>query len=252
MSARGRNLATHEQDALGAYDTPEGVCRAVWREILREPAFLGMTRLLEPHAGRGNWIRTIPEGLVLDVEIMDIDPTVPAILEAPQRGWDVTPCAPAQSLVRAGFLVTEPRRRPDLVAGNPPFSLVPPKVRCPDCLDWPTPSLSDLRLCKRCDNDRKIQPPAIFVATSHVVRALRVTRRHVIFLLRVGFVGSSKRLPLFRRITPRHEWRLFPRPRFRWGGSDASEYSVLWWDLEHSRAHGPGPWTSSVLEWSEE
>lgn len=81
-------------------------------------------------------------------------------------------------------------------------------------------------------------------AEAHIRHALRATRRHVVFLLRQSILGSIQRGPLWSDHPMRALWTLVPRPSFTNGGTDASEYSVIWWD----RLRGDRQW--SRLAWN--
>ncbi len=72
-------------------------------------------------------------------------------------------------------------------------------------------------------------------AEAHVRRALELSRRHVVFLLRSAFAESSSRVPFWREHPCRHEWRLAQRPSFIEGGrTDSAAYSVFWWDRQNT------------------
>ena len=72
-------------------------------------------------------------------------------------------------------------------------------------------------------------------AEKHVLHALRVGDRHVVMLLRLGFLAGCKRAAqVWSRGDLRHVWVLSQRPSFTGGGTDASEYAWFWWDKRHT------------------
>ena len=105
--------------------------------------------------------------------------------------------------------------------------------------------------------------PPYDAAEEHVRRALAVTRRHVVFLLRLAFFETSARVP-FWAAHGRHLrrcWVLAQRPSFGRkvdgqeslfgqsvidfdGRTDACAYGWFWFDLEHT-----GPSAVTVLSW---
>jgi len=81
-------------------------------------------------------------------------------------------------------------------------------------------------------------------AEEHVRHALALTRRHVVFLLRLAFLESAQRLPFWREHPARKVWVLAQRPSFLGtGGTDSAAYGWFWWDNEHA-----GPTTMDVLD----
>lgn len=54
--------------------------------------------------------------------------------------------------------------------------------------------------------------------------------RTVIYLLRVNYLGSRKRLPFWEEHPPTHLLMLSTRPSFEGGGTDATEYAWICWD----------------------
>jgi len=81
-------------------------------------------------------------------------------------------------------------------------------------------------------------------AGAHVRRALRLAPR-VAFLLRLAFLESAERLPLWRAYPARHVYVLARRPSFTSGGTDSAAYGFFVWDLNHT-----GPTTLEV--WADE
>jgi hypothetical protein len=63
-----------------------------------------------------------------------------------------------------------------------------------------------------------------------------MTDQHVAFLLRLGFLESSKRLEFWRRWPCRKVFVLAERPSFTGGGTDSAAYALFWWDKVHQRA----------------
>lgn len=74
-------------------------------------------------------------------------------------------------------------------------------------------------------------------AEAHVRHALRVSDRHVAFLLRASFLGSQKRVRgLWRETSLRKVWHIAPRPSFTGDGrTDGAEYALFWWDRAHNK-----------------
>jgi hypothetical protein len=162
MSSTGRNLPEHPVNALGAYDTPVPLYRAIYRKALDLGLLTATSPILEPHVGGGAALEAmIAEGHQGPIEVMDLDPTAPGLElgrrlaaegrrvlvdlapEDPEaRAW-ATAAALAQGvpahrlgLVVAGFLVRRPvLAGPELVTlGNPPYSVTPGPEVCPRCL----------------------------------------------------------------------------------------------------------------------
>ncbi|MGB1224332.1 MAG: hypothetical protein ACPHCN_09340 [Mycobacterium sp.] len=119
------------------------------------------------------------------------------------------------------------------------------------------PGLHDAHGQYRCDFLRWCAPvkkrpewvignPPFLNAVSHIERAMNVTDRHVVMLLRLGIMESAKRLE-FWRSSGRHLralWVLSQRPSFTGGGTDSAAYGWFWWDLEHD-----GPTDIDWLSW---
>ena len=165
---------------------------------------------------------------------------------------------------------------PDGVVGNPPFGVPRP---CPDCTPR-KPALEgggflwNVGLgCAKC---RKTGVKgADEVATLHLERALEVTRRHVFFLLRLGFLGSRGRVERWPGYHLRKVSVLVPRVPFTQvcrpcggtgasrfaptcsacggtgkkkgrSGTDSAEYACYWFDKAWT-----GPWSGAHLIWRE-
>lgn len=296
MSAHGRNNEEHQPDLLGIYDTPRDLVEAVigrgwdgrvWngRDYVRvdDPApallegeLLPHHRVLEGHAGSGVWLQALvdrghPPELI---ECMDLDPEAGCYALAPRLGAVATPCSGDQDFVRCGFLTTEPLATPDFVLGNPPFNVQGASSTCSRCEGWGRvvkakgrlvphragdPLVPEPRTCTDCDGKGRVTPKPVSVAELHVRRAIEVSARHVVLVLRQGFLGSQVRafgravdpdypfeVPLFRAHRLRAAMVAIPRPRFRWNGSDNAETVVLWWDREWPHDWHRGGW----LRWS--
>lgn len=245
MSATGRNLPGREVHPLGSYDTPFELCRAAWWRFLDCAG--PQRRALEPHVGAGNWIRamqTVPPGWNHErvqppqIEAMDLDPDALGLACTAGLGGVVTPCAPPRDALEAGFIVTAPATTPDLVIGNPPYGVLGPPRPCPRCTIGIRPD------CRRCKGSGEV-PAMIPVAELHVRRALEVTARHVLFLLRAGFLAAAERQTLWTAHPPRAVWHVVQRPSFRGGGgTDSTDYVVVWWDRTWHETHHLGSWLS--------
>lgn len=81
-------------------------------------------------------------------------------------------------------------------------------------------------------------------ALRHIVQALEHTGRHVVFLLRLGFMASKRRMAFWEAHPPRRVWVLSQRPSFTGGSTDSADYMVVWWDLEWAE-----PTTLAWLDW---
>lgn len=286
MSATGRNLPGNEVNALGAYDTPPELCRAVVAR-LAEAGVLGPgVRVLEPSCGSGNWIgalralESVRPGAPSQIEVMDVDPLAPGLDLAAGLGARVTDCcevtrdpeacavaareldalrvpAARQGVAAAGFLVTRPAERPDLVVGNPPYSVTAPRCACPDCGAtglFPGAREGTTRRCPACNGWPAHRRPeglplgwlpesVIPVCDLHIRRALAVTRRHVVFVLRLPFLGGRDRYRnLWRLGGLRAVWTVVGRPSFAFGGTDSVETAVFWWDREWPHNYFAGGW----------
>jgi hypothetical protein len=75
--------------------------------------------------------------------------------------------------------------------------------------------------------------PPYRLAAEFIERALGLAPR-VIFLLRLNFLGSRKRVPFFRRVGMPDVHVLAERPSFTGGGTDATEYA--WMDFRREWA----------------
>lgn len=235
-------------------------------------------RVLEAHAGTGVWLQALVDSGHRPelIECMDVDPLAGCYELAPRLGATATACGGELDFMRCGFLTTEPQHRPDFVLGNPPFNVQPPSFHCPRCRragvlvkvkgklvphEATNPEHQGLvaRDCPDCDGTGTQVPKPASVAELHVRRAIEVSARHVVLVLRQGFLGSQVRqfgraidpeydfeLPLFREHRLRAARVIIPRPRFRWNGSDNAESVVLWWDREWPHDWHEGGW----LRWS--
>lgn len=241
-------------------------------------------RVLEGHAGTGVWVQVLVDAGHRPelIECMDLDPLAGCYSLAPQLGATATACGGELDFMRCGFLTTNPQHEPDFVLGNPPFNVQAPTTRCERCegegqvrkvkgklvpfkidlaraADLEHERLPEPRTCPDCDGTGKLVPKPTSVAELHVRRAIEVSARHVVLVLRQGFLGSQVRqfgraieadypfeLPLFREHRLRASRVIIPRPRFRWNGSDNAESVVLWWDREWPHDWHEGGW----LRWS--
>jgi len=95
--------------------------------------------------------------------------------------------------------------------------------------DWPT-AADKLRKGRRVD--WVIGNPPYKHAELHLRRALALTK-NVAFLLRLGFLSSRRRIPLFADHPPAEVIVLSERPSFTGGGTDASDYAVIVWREGH-------------------
>ena len=258
--------------ALADYYTPQDLADASLLVFLRELEAIGEDAAdlnwADMHGGGGAWLRGMYKaGFTRDgsnLEVSDLDASCTAL----QIPGDHTSSAATDSgdLVETGFLVTEPKTRPDGIVGNPPFGVPRPCPKCTPPGDHRGPG------CKHCKG--KGTKGVVELATRHVVRAIEVSKRHVLYVLRLGFLGSRKRSSLWLQVHLRQLWVLIPRVPFSQvcrpcagtgagliagdceacrgsgkngkSGTDSAEYGLYWFDKEHN-----GPWGGSHLIWRE-
>jgi hypothetical protein len=107
-------------------------------------------------------------------------------------GVDLEPaCSGPGEVWRGDLFLFEPSTKWDLILGNPPYGLAEKAVR--HCL------------------------------------SILPTGAHLAFLLRMSFLASQKRVPLFREHPLFAFWPIAGRPSFTGGGSDTSEYGLFLW-----------------------
>lgn len=234
MSATARGGKYAE---AAAYHTDRRLAAAM---VDRLPFQFGQS-VLEGHAGSGVYLealisRTRRDALGLALYAMDIDPKAPALQVKEPRyrtacqsfldepvDWTSAKTGITHRIQTADPYPA-PWPAPDWVIGNPPYGVQLP---------------------------RKIRKSPIGVCEAHCWRALRLTNRHVVFLLRVGFLtATTRRKPggLLSVYQPRGVWLVHPRPSFTRSGNDMAAYCVVWWDLGWSRAAGD-PEFGSGLDW---
>lgn len=182
-------------EKLGRYYTDHRVASAVVNAL---PLEAGM-RVLEPSAGGGAFLEAIYDRCAKEAKFVylhacDVDPTAPSMIGDGH-------------LYRrhvGDFLAPLPEGWDDfdMVIGNPPYSVTPDGAK------------------------RSVE-----VATDHVDRALQISKRHVVFVLRLGFLGwTRKRALWWQKHPPRAIMTLAPRPSFTGSGTDSAEYAAFWWD----------------------
>ena len=72
-----------------------------------------------------------------------------------------------------------------------------------------------------------------------------------IFLQRVNFLGSIKRVDFWRKVgMPQKQSVIVPRPRFALGGTDSCEYAWFVFDLGNRTSRMEGPISHCVSDWS--
>ncbi len=161
-----------------------------------------------------------------------------------------------QALAVSGFLVTPPASRPLWVFGNPPYSVIDPACPCPDCdgSGQVPGARGGSRKCPACNRWPAGKRPQglpeghqaerlIAVADLHVRRALEVTRRHVVYVLRLPYLGGMDRFSsLWAGGGLRAVWTAVGRPSYAHGGTDSVETAVFWWDRNWTKPHFEGGW----------
>lgn len=231
-TARGGDYAEH-----GAYYTDRRVARAIVRRLPFEPGQI----VLEGHAGSGVFLeelitRSREDDLDLQLLAMDVDDRAPALAigspryrQACQSFLDrPVDWTSAKTGITHRIQTADPYPEdwpaPDWVIGNPPFG-----VKLPN----------------------RIRKSPVGVAEAHCWRALELTRRHVVFILRTGFLNASTRRDpggLLFEHPPRGVWLLTPRPSFTRVGNDMASYCVVWWDREWSPPDPASPFRYG-LDW---
>ena len=90
-------------------------------------------------------------------------------------------------------------------------------------------------------HDWIIGNPPFAGAEEHVRHALKMSKRHVAFLLRLGFLESATRHSFWQEHPARRVWVLVERPSFQRKGEDKASgktdgraYGFYWWDKEHT------------------
>lgn len=278
MSATGRNLAEHPTNAMGAYDTPDDLFRAIYRRALDLGMITRVTPILEPHVGGGACLRVlVAEGHRGPIEVMDLDPTAPGLelaRELARQGREIIVDAAAEDaeavawataqvvedkipekrrpLVVAGFLTRRPvLAGPELVIlGNPPYSVTPGPEICGRCEGLGVLKPRGAATAPRCPacsakgaerGTGQIQPGPIAVADYHVHRGLQVARR-VIYVLRGPFrEGQSRYRELYAGGQLAEVWTSPRRASFVHGATDSTETAVFAWDAERCPDPVDGP-----------
>lgn len=186
---------THVRDKLDRFYTPDDLAAQIVA-LLPEPKVV-----VEPSIGGGAFISALQDrwGHRPKYYGVDIDPAAPGFQLC--DGYAV-----GDWLVLAEKLEQLTDVRPDLVIGNPPFG-------------------------RHVEGKKRPEP----VALQHVERALALTTRYVAFYLRLGFLASEDRAPLFEAYPPRLVIVLQGRPSFTGDGkSDRYDGCVLVWDKENT------------------
>lgn len=278
VSAAGRGA---DYLGLADYYTPPDLPPPVldrWADLLEagepelgvEPQDPADLKYLEGHVGGAAWLRGLySRRFTVDgsnLEAMDLDPEAEGLLLP--GGHDSQAARRGRDLVQTGFMITDPFERPDAVVGNPPYGVPKP---CPECS--PNPWTAG-RGCKACKG-KGVTKTVVPLAAAHTRRGLELGR-HVLFLLRLGFLGSRSRADLWPSL--RHVFVLTPRVQFSQvcprcqgtgiarldlgkcsrckgsgkargrSGSDSSEYATFWFDREW---RGRAKWGGSHVTWRE-
>lgn len=186
-----RALAKAKRQPLDGYYTPDALAVALWRTFVISIALGWELRragrplqVLEPSVGGGAWVRAV-RGLSASADAhvtgVDIDPSA--------TGLAAADLGIVGDFVR--FARMEPYPEPDVVVGNPPYS----------------------------------------VAAKHVEVALNTVRvgGAVAFLLRLAFLESEERTEFWARFKPAVVVPLAHRPSFSGGGTDNCAYGLFVW-----------------------
>jgi hypothetical protein len=225
VSACGRG-ATYR--TRGAYYTPPALALAIVSLFVEEWQGLDF---LEPSAGGAAFVYPLYRlGLVGErgnLEVMDLNPEARALrMPGPHLR---TVAVDTGDPVRTGFLVTDPKRGPDVIIGNPPFGVPRPDEACPRCKGLTRVQVTARQRkllqqgylvggfapCPRCKGRGVVSfDRPIPVAQLHVERALEVSRRWVVQLMRLAMVESVERLDMWRDAPLRTTYILPRRPDF--------------------------------------
>jgi hypothetical protein len=176
-----------EPDPLDRYPTPVKLVRAGFEMVCEVTDIVpSVGYMLEPGCGPGTFchvaknychgLKAPPVGVDLDFE------------------WAL----PLSKFTRLkkDFLKWKPKRRWDLIATNPPFSIAEEFIR-------------------------------------HSRELLNPVRGRMLYLCRIGLAGSIKRIPMWKEINLLEVWMIRPRPSFMLtGGSDSSEYAFFLMDAQ--------------------
>lgn len=204
--------------ALGAYYTEPELAGAVVDAILaRVPDALDGL-VIEPSVGGGAFLGAILARAPATARVwaVDVDPAASGLRHPDPRVRGV----------HADFLRWLPPA-PGTVIGNPPFSILVPKLR---------PSKAPVL-------DREGAPVTVrrSVVAEHIRAALAASSRHAFLLFRLGVLASAERDGLTTGAGGlRAAWVLRPRPAFHGAtSSDNSEYAIYWWDKRIPRTWVP-------------
>ena len=245
MSATSRR-GTYEENA--AYYTRIELARFLVNLL---PIWSEPRRVLEPHVGTGNFLTAVTEteakhGVFHRLYGLDVDPSAAGIqLARDEGGWGAV----------GDFLTAALPARPDVVLGNPPYSIPQAEITCPKCkgTGWVAAKHGDYdTACQKCGKDGKrgtglVRPKPLPVAAEHIRRALEVVRPggHVAFLLRMGILEGRDRLALWREFPPRRIYALSTRPVFVGSGSDQTSYGFFHWEQGYQ-----GDTALEVVDWN--
>ena len=215
--------------------------------------------VLEGHAGAGAWLTAIESHFGTDVvlQAIDLDPWADAlcskldvhISEFEAADFLYVEVASVERIVVPVLHRDKPYadewNRPNVVLGNPPYGA----AHFVDCKKCAGTGKVDVSSCtaKGCVDGQVRAKKDKPVAELHIRKALDVSTRHVVFLLRQGIMATKKRVEgLWEDHPPRHFWTLGWRPSFMAHvgakGGDRYDYVMVWWDKEW-----PGPTTWSPL-----
>lgn len=236
MSATGRG---GEYQPLARYYTPDDLA---WFLVGLLPIWSKPSRVLEPHVGDGAILRAVVDherdGVYHRLYALDLDPSAAGIHLANQEGgWGAV----------GDFLTAQLPAQPDVILGNPPYSIPSPVMVCEPCggkgrlhregearrgwvLSMDGPGFWT-RECPACKGKGTRQDSPIGVAHLHAERALELLPEggHLAFLMRMGILEGRDRLPFWQAHPPRKVFALSRRPVFRGTTSDQTSYGWFWW-----------------------
>lgn len=204
MSATNRGAQRKAQDL---YRTPQW-CVDALAERIKKDVSLQKPVLIDPGTGDGRIGNTVAAACgpsnFQKVYLVDTDPAVLTL--------GSLPCSP--TCVHEDYLewlhkLNPSQGRSYLIPSNPPFSLAEQFVRA--TVEW-------LRR-------NKLDGCAVF-------------------LLRVNYLGSKKRVTWLSQNPPSRITVLTPRPSFTGSGSDATEYAWTWWNSGNALS------TNSAFDWA--
>lgn len=216
-----------QRDSLDRDYTPP----ALARRLVDLLPILPTDEVLEPHVGGGAFARALLMRGVEAVVVNDLDPHAPGLrVLGTVKSTTIDFLDRSEGSLATGVVLIQGflRRRGEALHRVEYYKDLPYKGKW----DW------------------IVGNPPYKDAESHCRRALELSH-NVAFLLRLGFLGSKKRIPFFEEHPPSAVFVIQGRPNFREGrinkktgkpyGTDNSDYAFIVW--------GGWPNKSPTLQW---